>query len=377
MVFGKLFDRYRKIGGVPKTRNQTEVRSHTERLESALYQISSVLHAQNDLNMILKQIIRESVNCLKPTRCTLFIYDPGSEALKVQFSHTVQLLYQRVGVVEEKEVAKKALRERKPLLLAGPESFSNLFKYEERENKITSLMSIPLFGRERNNGVLSAVLINGRSDFDENGLRLFSSFANLVFAAMELTHFYKEAQAGKDFRIAYERYLDNILSQLQSLSSLEQERIQTHIAVVQAEEKAEGPESPGDETKESVPWTQAAILLQGERGSERCNEERTEGLVRVEFEEEYWSFTGNLSRGGAFVLTPNPMDLEDEFSLQIHLPEEREPIKVECKVIWTNKYGRQTKNLRRGMGVKFLSLQSQDQNRIENFIKAYASKTNH
>ncbi len=375
MFFGKLSRKFFKIGGILKSLNQTEATAHIERLESAFFQISSVFGVHKDLNTILEHLVRESLNCLRPTRCTLFLYDPASEVLKAKFTNALQPRYQKVGVVEEREIAKKALRQGKPLLLPGPESFSDFFKYEERENKITSLMSIPLFAGGKSNGALSALLINGRRCFDEKSLRFFSSFANLASAAMELAHLNEEAQAGKDFRITYEKYLDNILSQLQTLSGREQQRIQTHIAVIQAEGKVEEREFLGRQTSEMVPWSKGAILLKQESGIERRKEERVEVQVRVEFEEEYWGLTGNLSRGGAFVLTQNPMDLEDEFSLKIHLPDGREPIDVGCKVVWTNKYGKEGKGLRRGMGVKFLNLQPQDQIRIEEFIKAYKART--
>jgi uncharacterized protein (TIGR02266 family) len=81
-----------------------------------------------------------------------------------------------------------------------------------------------------------------------------------------------------------------------------------------------------------------------------------------------------LSLGGAFVLTQNPMDLGEEFTLKIHIPDGREPVEAECKVVWTNKYGKESNGLRRGMGVKFLQLQPPDQIRIEEFIKAYQPK---
>jgi hypothetical protein len=40
-------------------------------------------------------------------------------------------------------------------------------------------------------------------------------------------------------------------------------------------------------------------------------------------------------------------------------------------VIWTNKYGKETKDLRRGMGIKFLGLQPEAQKRIEEHIKSH------
>ena len=375
MVFGRLFGQSSKMGDTLKSLDQAEALAHIERLESAFSQISSMFGTHADLNTILEHVVRESLSCLRANRSTLFLYEPTSEVLNAQFTHALDPRYQQVGMVEEKEVAKKALRQGKPLLLAGPESFSDFFKYEDRENKITSLMSIPLFAKGKERGVLSAVLVNERYYFDEKNLGFFSTFANLASTAMELVHLQDEVQRGNDFRNTYERYLDTILSQLQSLSEREQKRIHTHIAVIQEEQKVDNREFLENEANESVPWTQGAIILKDESGRERRKDERIEVMVRVEFEEEYCCFTGDLSQKGAFVLTQNPMDLEDEFTLKIHMPDGREPIEVGCKVIWTNKYGKESKGLRRGMGVKFLKLQPAEQIRIEEFIKAYKPKT--
>ena len=67
------------------------------------------------------------------------------------------------------------------------------------------------------------------------------------------------------------------------------------------------------------------------------------------------------------------MDLGDQFALKLQLPDGGEPIEVACKVIWTNRYGQESKHLRRGMGVKFLNPADGIQKRIEKYIK---SKTN-
>jgi Tfp pilus assembly protein PilZ len=374
MVFGRLLGQSAKTGGVPRQMDPADAAAHIERLESAFSQISSVFTGRRNLNTVLEHVVRESLTCLRANRSTLFLHDPNSEVLKAQFTHVLDPRYQQVGVAEEKEIAKKSLRQGKPLLLAGPGSFSDFFKYEERENKITSLMSVPLFVRGKAMGVLSGLLINERYNFDEKSLRFFSSFANLASAAIELVQLQDEAKRGNDFRITYERYLDNILVQTQSLSGREQQRIQDHISTIQAERKTEDPEFLESQADERVPWAPGAILIKDEPGIERRKDERIEVMVRVEFDEEYCCFTGDLSRGGAFVLTQNPMDLGEEFDLKIHIPDGREPVEVGCKTIWTNKYGKESKGLRRGMGVKFLKLQPPDQIRIEEFIKAYKPK---
>jgi Tfp pilus assembly protein PilZ len=371
MVFGRLLGQPAKTGGIPRQMDPGDAAAHIERLESAFSQISSVFTGRRNLNTVLEHVVRESLTCLRANRSTLFLHDPNSEVLKAQFTHVLEPRYQQVGVAEEKEMAKKSLRQGKPLLLAGPESFSDFFKYEERENKITSLMSVPLFVRGKAMGILSGLLINERYNFDGKSLRFFSSFANLASTAIELVQLQDEAKRGNDFRITYERYLDNILAQTQSLSDREQERIQDHISTIQAERKAEDREFLESQADERVPWAPGAILIKDEPGIERRKDERIEVMVRVEFDEEYCCFTGDLSRGGAFVLTQNPMDLGEEFDLKIHIPDGREPVEVGCKAIWTNKYGKESKGLRRGMGVKFLKLQPPDQIRIEEFIKAY------
>jgi len=371
MVFGRLLGRSLKTGVAPRQMDPAEAAAHIERLESAFSQISSVFTGRRNLNTVLEHVVRESLTCLRANRSTLFLRDPDREVLKAQFTHVLDPRYLQVGVAEEKEVAKRSLRQGKPLLLAGPGSFSAFFKYEERENKITSLMSVPLFVREKPMGVLSGLLINEKYSFDEKSLRLFSSFANLASAAMELVQLQDEAKKANEFRITYERYLDNILAQAQSLSDREQQRIQDHIAKLQAERKAKDLEFLERQADDKVPWAPGAILLQDEPGVERRRDERIEVMVRVEFDEEYCCFTGDLSQGGAFVLTQNPMDLGEEFDLKIHIPDGREPSEVGCKVVWTNKYGKESNGLRRGMGVKFLQLHPPDQIRIEEFIKAY------
>ncbi len=126
--------------------------AHIERLESAFFQISSVFSARRDLNTVLEHVVRESFTCLRPNRSTLFLHDPTSEVLKAQFTHVLEPRYQQVGVVEEKEIAKRSLRQGKPLLLAGTGSFSDFFKYEERENKITSHHECSPFRQGKSHG---------------------------------------------------------------------------------------------------------------------------------------------------------------------------------------------------------------------------------
>jgi uncharacterized protein (TIGR02266 family) len=370
MVFGKLLGKQSKTGGPLKGLDATETLEYIDRLESAMFQISSALKSYKDSNRMLEVISQESIHCLRAHRSTIFLLEPKGEALKIKFTQALDPRYQQVGLVEEKEIAKRALRQGSPLLLAGPESFSRFFKYEERDNKITSLLSAPLLAKGKPMGVISVALINGTYIFDERSLKCISSLVNFASLSVEIADLLEEVQKGNSVRTAYEGHLDNILGQLQSLSQKEQERINTHIIMIKAEQETDNNEFLEYQTNGKVPWAQGTIIIK----DERRENERVEIKVHVEFDEEHWGLTENLSMGGAFVLTTDPMDLGDEFLLKLHIPDGREPFEGECKVVWTNKYGKESNDLRRGMGIKFLNLKEENRIRIEEFIKAFKAK---
>jgi uncharacterized protein (TIGR02266 family) len=370
MVFGKLLGKQSKTGGPLKGLDATETLEYIDRLESAMFQISSALKSYKDSNRMLEVISQESIHCLRAHRSTIFLLEPKGEALKIKFTQALDPRYQQVGLVEEKEIAKRALRQGSPLLLAGPESFSRFFKYEERDNKITSLLSAPLLAKGKPMGVISVALINGTYIFDERSLKCISSLVNFASLSVEIADLLEEVQKGNSVRTAYEGHLDNILGQLQSLSQKEQERINTHIIMIKAEQETDNNEFLEYQTNGKVPWAQGTIIIK----DERRENERVEIKVHVEFDEEHWGLTENLSMGGAFVLTTDPMDLGDEFLLKLHIPDGREPFEGECKVVWTNKYGKESNDLRRGMGIKFLNLKEENRIRIEDFIKAFKAK---
>ena len=378
MVFSRLSGQSPKAGIIYKEIREPKALTHIERIETAFFQITSAINAQKDINTILEVIVRESQGCLKASRSTILLMDEKSEILKIQCTYASDPAQRQVNVHEESEVAQKTLKQKKPFLFGGPGNSPDLLKSKEGERKITSLMSIPLSSKGKTIGVISAVLINEESGFDAKTLQFFSSFANLASTALGMADLLEEISKAKGLRITYERYLDNILNQLQGHSVKEQPPIDSPIVKVQTEEKVEEKIEEkikekaiheGQE-KEKVTWVQGTITLKEEPGINRRQDERVETIVRVEFEEQYWGFTKNLSKGGAFILTPDPMELGDEFFMKLHMPDGGEPIEVTCKVVWTNKYGKDSHDMRRGMGIKFLRIQPEVQNRIEGYLKS-------
>ena len=337
---------------------------------TAFFQISSMISTHKDLPTILESIARESLNCLKAHRSTIFLMDGKSGILKAQVTCVLHPEDEQVSLYEEKEVARKTLKQGSPLLLGEAKDFSDFFKYEERERKITSLLSIPISSRGKPSGALSLAVINGDHRFDENDLQFLLIFGNYASIAIENAYLQEEVRKGVSIRKSYGGYLDDILNQLQSISEEERRRIEEHIARLlptpvaiqrQYSETPMGIKVPGagvDLTSALDPTIQGGM------------DDRGEGMLKVEFEDSSLGIADDLTPGGVFIRTPNPMDLGEQFILKLHMSDGGKPIEAACKVIWTNRYGKESTHLRRGMGVKFLNLSDDVQKRVEEYIKS-------
>ena len=427
MVSGKDLGHSPRVGLIHKDNKETSALLHIERLETALLNISSAITAHQDLNKTLEVIAQESLKCLKANRSTIFLIDPKSGNLKPQFTHALDPLDERVGLFEEREVAQQAFELKKPFLVGGRGKSSDLSKAQKHEGKIISLMSFPLSPKGDTVGVASLVLINEENGFDEKNMRLFSNFANLASIAMEMSNLPEGAHKRKTLRIASEPGTEdtpqlpsppekesrrddiplvkireepkvegkngleilnkekifgapnepdkeNIPGQPQSRPEKKIQRTDESIVKKKAEQRVEEPRFVEGPNKEKIAWAPGTVSLREEAGIERRREERVETTVRVEFQAEYWGFTKNLSNGGAFIVTSTPFDLGDKILLKLHLPDGGEELELNCKVVWTNQYGRDTRDLRRGMGVKFLNLQPESQKRIHSYIEFEKNK---
>ncbi|MFH1756575.1 MAG: GAF domain-containing protein [Pseudomonadota bacterium] len=343
----------------------------------ALAQISADINAQKELDLILEMVARESLTSLQAHRSTIFITDEKTNGvLKTQFTFASDPLNEQVGLFEEKEVTRKVLKQKKPFWLKEPKDFSEFFKYEARERKITSLISIPLMLQGKATGTISVVVVNGGKKFDKGSLQLLSIFANQISMARENAYLRQEIHKGINFRKDYERYLDDILVQLQRLSEGEQRRIEEHIGILFKTEKADDKKSVEPPVEEKVDKIDGSVDLTGELGIDRQQGEPVDEILRVAIEDGSLSMADDLISGGVFIRTPNPLDLGEQFPMKLYLSRGEMPIEVNCKVIWSNQYGHETKDLRRGMGVKFINLDPEVQKRIEESLRAQRHKWN-
>jgi len=91
--------------------------------------------------------------------------------------------------------------------------------------------------------------------------------------------------------------------------------------------------------------------------------------VQVEIEAGAVRGAGDLSRAPIFIPTANPRDLGEQFLLKIYLAEGQQ-LDLPCKVIFSNKYGKESHNLRRGMGIKFLDLPPELEKQVGDYLKS-------
>jgi type IV pilus assembly protein PilZ len=117
-------------------------------------------------------------------------------------------------------------------------------------------------------------------------------------------------------------------------------------------------------------------------GKEKRRHARAPLRARVDFElvsEETFLFeyASNVSRGGIFLATRNPLPVGTRLVLRFALPDElaTRTIRVAGQVIWVNPYVEGGQNLNPGMGVEFLDLSHEDQEAISRIVRRIAVLT--
>jgi type IV pilus assembly protein PilZ len=77
----------------------------------------------------------------------------------------------------------------------------------------------------------------------------------------------------------------------------------------------------------------------------------------------------NISRGGMFISTKNPLKANTVISVEFVIPDIKVPIQVKGRVSWINDPQEiKGTNLIPGMGIEFHALSPDDQKKLHNFI---------
>ena len=83
----------------------------------------------------------------------------------------------------------------------------------------------------------------------------------------------------------------------------------------------------------------------------------------------------NISRGGLFIRTDNPLPIQTEVDLSFHLPDQDGTIQARGRVVWNYDVPRDSFHVVSGMGIKFIDLSAEQRTRLETSLKRLASGT--
>jgi type IV pilus assembly protein PilZ len=80
-------------------------------------------------------------------------------------------------------------------------------------------------------------------------------------------------------------------------------------------------------------------------------------------------YAKNISRGGTFVMTEEPLPENTEFAFSLGIPDLDEPLELRAKVMWTTSKERATKLHPAGMGIQFQYRDPEERQRLEGLIE--------
>jgi len=83
--------------------------------------------------------------------------------------------------------------------------------------------------------------------------------------------------------------------------------------------------------------------------------------------------SGNVSSGGMFLITQDPLEPETDMNISFTLPGDDREIHAEGKVVWKRRQ-REGSDRQPGMGVQFMKIDKNDQDRVREFVHLQAEK---
>ncbi len=80
-------------------------------------------------------------------------------------------------------------------------------------------------------------------------------------------------------------------------------------------------------------------------------------------------YAKNISRGGTFVATSEPLPPDTEFVFSLGVPELEEPLQLRAKVMWTTQPDSATEEQPAGMGIQFQYRDAEERRQTEGLIE--------
>ena len=105
-------------------------------------------------------------------------------------------------------------------------------------------------------------------------------------------------------------------------------------------------------------------------------EKRTDQRAPIELRVDYeflnmffQDYTKNISKGGTFVRTDNPLPLDTEFVFLLHIAKLDQSIKLTGKVSWRVEPSEATEEKPAGMGISFVYRDDEERAQIDDLVR--------
>ena len=82
----------------------------------------------------------------------------------------------------------------------------------------------------------------------------------------------------------------------------------------------------------------------------------------------------NISRGGLFIRSDQPLPLQAEVSLVLHLLDVGSSIRAQGRVVWNYDMAKGTSRIVPGSGIRFVDMASSDREALEAYLNRLAAK---
>jgi signal transduction histidine kinase len=153
---------------------------------SALFQVSTTLNLQLQLNVILEIIVRRVVSTLRAQQASIMIYNPEEGVLETRASYGLESEFARNARARLGEGIAGWVAERKEAVLLNDSSTNpQLGRHFKSDRNITSSLSLPLRLGDRVVGVLNVNRINNSERFTEHHREMLRMFAEHVGAVID------------------------------------------------------------------------------------------------------------------------------------------------------------------------------------------------
>jgi signal transduction histidine kinase len=153
---------------------------------SALFQLSTTLNLQLQLEDILEIVVRRVVSTLQAQQASIMILDPATGVLETRASYGLESEFARNARKKLGEGVAGWVAERREAVQLDAGGGMGAFQSQHKTNRnITSALSLPLLVGERCVGVLNVNRINHPETFQDHHLEVLQLFAGHVGSVIE------------------------------------------------------------------------------------------------------------------------------------------------------------------------------------------------